>query len=55
MLTWGFVRSKTVASPRILAGSLLKACSKGLLLLCRRMARPVVRKKGRNDLATAAI
>lgn len=54
IFTWGFVRSKTVASPRMLAGSWPKTCCKGLVLCCL-TASPVVRKKGRNDLAKAAI
>lgn len=55
MLTWGFERSKTVASPRALAGSLPKTCCRGWLHVCCRIASPVVRRKGRSDLAKTAI
>lgn len=55
ILTWGFERSKTVASPRIPLASFQKTCCTGLTPLCCRRASRLVRNIGANDRVTTTI
>ena len=55
ILTWGFDRSKTVASPRIPFASLPKTCCIGLTPFCCRRASRLVRSIGANERVTTTI
>lgn len=55
ILTWGFERSNTVASPRTPLGSLTKTCCTGLTPRCCRSASRVVRRNGASDRVKVAM
>ena len=55
ILTWGFDRSKIVASPRIPFASLPSTCSTGLTPLCCRTASRLVRSMGANERVMTTI
>ncbi len=55
ILTWGFERSNTVASPRTPLGSLAKTFCTGLTPRCCRSASRVVRRNGASDRVSVAM